>query len=87
MRSEGTSNAAARAVEAHVILVALLFKTASVDGYLEEFARTASQALGLGTTQCSVTLRHHGHDRRAASSDARTARCGDVAIAAGPVRD
>jgi len=81
MSTDGSASAATRAVEAHVVLVALLFKSASVDGYLEEFARTASGALGMGT-QCSVTLRHLGHDRRAASSDARAARCGNVAIAA-----
>ncbi|WP_407342214.1 ANTAR domain-containing protein [Pengzhenrongella phosphoraccumulans] len=82
MTESSVSRAATRALDAHLVLVALLFESASVEGYLEEFARNAAGSIGLGI-QCNVTLRDQGHDWRAASSDARTARCGDVALAAG----
>ena len=82
MAEPSSSRAAALAVDAHVVLVALLLESASIEGYLEEFARNAAECIGPGT-QCNVRLRDHGHDWPLASSDARTARCGEVALAAG----
>jgi len=63
-------------------LGSILLETASIEDYLEEFAQHAPEQIGAGT-HCGITLRNRGHDRRAASSDARTARCDDVEVAAG----
>lgn len=68
--------------EARAELGSILLETASIEDYLEEFAQHAPEHIGPGT-HCGITLRHRGHDRRAASSDARTARCDDVEMAAG----
>ena len=62
-------------------LDALLLETASVEGYLEDFATRAADQIAPGT-HCGITLRHRGHDRRAASSDARVARCDEAELRA-----
>ena len=72
----------AEMLEARAELGSLLLETASIEDYLEEFAQHAPEHIGAGT-HCGITLRHRGHDRRAASSDVRTARCDDVEVAAG----
>ncbi|QTE30395.1 GAF and ANTAR domain-containing protein [Pengzhenrongella sicca] len=63
-------------------LGSLLLETASIEAYLEDFTSRAASYLGAGT-QCGITLRHLGRDRRAASSDERAARCDDVEVATG----
>lgn len=68
--------------EARAELGSILLETASIEDYLEEFAQHAPEHIGAGT-HCGITLRHRGHDRSAASSDMRTARCDDVEVAAG----
>jgi len=68
--------------DARAELGSILLETASIENYLEEFAQAAPEQIGPGT-HCGITLRHRGHDLRAASSDARTARCDDVEVAAG----
>lgn len=73
---------AATTSDARDELGSILLETASIEDYLEEFAQNAPEHIGAGT-HCGITLRHRGHDRRAASSDARTARCDDVEVAAG----
>jgi hypothetical protein len=73
---------AATALAARAELGSILLETASIEDYLEEFAQHAPDHIGAGT-HCGITLRHRGHDRRAASSDARTARCDDVEVASG----
>jgi hypothetical protein len=63
-------------------LGSLLLETASIEAYLEDFAARAADHIG-AETECGITLRHRGHDRRAASSDQRAARCDDVEVATG----
>ena len=63
-------------------LGSILLETASIEAYLEDFAARAADHIGPGT-QCGITLRHRGHDTRAASSDPRAARCDEVEVLAG----
>lgn len=82
MTDETLSDAAEAALGARAELGSMLLETASIEDYLEEFAQHAPDHIGAGT-HCGITLRHGGHDRRAASSDARTARCDEVEVAVG----
>ena len=82
MTDEKNSEADMEASQARAELGSLLLETASIEDYLEEFAQHAQEHIGVGT-HCGITLRLRGHDRRAASSDVRTARCDDVEVAAG----
>jgi len=62
-----------------------LLETATIEAYLDGFTARAATYLG-ADIECGITVRQLGRDRRAASSDARVARCDDVelAIGAGP---
>lgn len=82
MTDETSTYSTTSASRATAELGALLLETASIEAYLQDFASKAADYLG-GGTQCGITLRHLGHDRRAASSDPRAARCDDVEVETG----
>jgi hypothetical protein len=67
-------------VRAELDLVILEART--VREHLDSFALRAANHLGPGT-HCSVSLRHGGTDRLAATSSARSARCDEVEYATG----
>jgi GAF domain-containing protein len=54
----------------------------SLRDHLDDFALRAGRHLGTGT-DVSITLRHAGRDRLAASTDPRAARCDEVEYATG----
>jgi hypothetical protein len=60
----------------------LLLGTGSVEAYLADFASRAADRIMPGT-ECSITARLRGDDRRVASSDERSARCDQAEISAG----
>ena len=82
MTDEPVVDAPTGASDARAELGSILLETASIEAYLADFAARAADHIGPGT-QCGITLRHRGHDRRAASSDPRAARCDEVEVAAG----
>jgi hypothetical protein len=63
-------------------LEALLIESRTVREHLDDFAMRAGDHLTPGT-QCSIALRHHGHDRLAASSGPSTASCDEAEMNAG----
>ena len=82
MTADSTSDSATLASAAGAELRSLLLETASIEACLEDFMARAADYLG-PWTQCGITLRHRGRDRRAASSDPRAARCDDLEVATG----
>lgn len=59
-----------------------LLEAPDVRGHLDDFALRAGRHLGTDT-DVSITVRHAGRDRLAASSDPRAARCDEIEHAAG----
>ena len=60
----------------------VILEARTVREHLDSFALRAANHLGPGT-QCSISLRHGGTDRLAATSSARSARCDEVEYATG----
>jgi hypothetical protein len=69
------------AEDARPDLEALLIASRTVREHLDDFAASAGDHLAPGT-QCSIALRHRGHDRLAASSGPDPASCDEAEIAA-----
>jgi hypothetical protein len=63
-------------------LEALLVEARTVREHLDDFAASAGRHLALGT-ECSIALRHRGHDRLVAGSGPRPASCDETEIRAG----
>ena len=59
-----------------------LLEATTVRDYLDDFALRAGRHLGT-TTEVSISLRHGGRDRLAASSSDRAARCDEVEYSTG----
>ena len=74
MTDKTVVDAPAQASDARAELGSSLPETASIEAHLADLAAPTADRIGAGT-QCGSTLRHRGHDRRAASSDPRAARC------------
>jgi hypothetical protein len=68
--------------EAPVDLDLVILETRTVREHLDSFALRAANQLGPGT-HCSVSLRHGGTDRLAATSSERSARCDEEEYATG----
>ncbi len=60
----------------------VVLQATTVREHLDGFALRAANHLGPGT-HCSISLRHGGTDRLAATSSARSARCDEVEYATG----
>lgn len=63
-------------------LESLLVEARTVRDHLDDFALRAGHHLGRGT-ECSISLRHEGQDRLAASSSRRSTDCDEVEYSAG----
>jgi GAF domain-containing protein len=63
--------------DVHTELESLLLEARTVREHLDDFALRAGHHLGRGT-HCSISLRHAGEDRLAASSGPRPAGCDEV---------
>jgi hypothetical protein len=68
--------------DARAELDLVILEARTVRDHLDSFALRAANHLGPGT-HCSVSLRHGGTDRLAATSSARSARCDEVEYASG----
>jgi hypothetical protein len=68
--------------DARAELDVVILEARSVREHLDSFALRAANHLGPGT-HCSVSLRHQGTDRLAATSSARSARCDESEYASG----